>query len=180
MTAVSAARTKRRSPVAAKASATLQRWPSRNHFAEIAALSPDEPHPIDRLLERESHLRRVARRIGRLLAKVQAQVEPADLLAFEAEQTLLDSARVELAFNLGFENGLVLGRADALRQVARRSRDVKEKALVAELRAALARTPASAGRTAAVLMELAWALVLPAGPPTPGARGEPAPERHLR
>jgi len=159
MTAVSAARMKRRS-LAARASATLQRWPTRNHFAEIAAPSPDQQHPVDRLLERERHLRKIARRTGRLLAKIQAQVKPADLLAFEAEQTLLDNARVEVAFNLGFENGLVLGRADALRQIARGSHDGEEKALVADLHAALARTQASPGRTAVVLMELAWAFVL--------------------
>ncbi len=178
MTAVPAARVKRRAPLAAKASASLQRWASRNHFAEIATLSPDEPHPVDRLLEREPHLRRAARRTGRLLAKVQAQVKPADLLAFEAEQTLLDGARVEVAFNLGFENGLVLGRADTLRQIARRARDRREKALVADLRAALARTQASPGRTAVLLLELAWAFVLGAVPPAPGRRREPASGRH--
>lgn len=178
MSPTSAVRMKRRSSVAATASATLQRWPSRNHFVEIAAPSPDQPHPVDRLLEREPHLRKIGRRTGRLLAKVQSQVNPADLLAFEAEQTLLDAARIEVAFNLGFENGLVQGRADALRQIARRSRDGKEKALVADLRAVLARTRASPSRTAVLLLELAWGLVLGADPGTPGPRGEPASARH--
>jgi flagellar biosynthesis/type III secretory pathway protein FliH len=157
MTSVSAARMKRRS-LARKASSVLQRWPSRNHFAEMAPLSSDKLHPIDALLEREPHLRKVARRTARLLAKLQEQANPANLLEFEAERTLLDTARVEVAFNLGFENGLVLGRAEGLRQTTRRSRDGKEKALLADLRAALAATRASPHRASLLLQELALAL----------------------
>lgn len=160
MTSVPAARVRRRSSLAATASAALLRWPTRNHFAEVAASSPDQPHPVDGLLEQEPHLRRIARRTGRLLAKVQAQVKPADLLAFEAEQTLLDGARVAVAFNLGFENGLLLGRGDGLRQTAARSLDGNERALEANLRAALGCTRTSPDRTAALLLELAWAFVV--------------------
>jgi hypothetical protein len=163
MTGMSPSRMKRRSPVAAKASAVLQRWPSRNYFAETAPSSWDKPHPVDALLEREPHLRRVARRAGRLLAKIKEQANPVDLLQFEAEHTLLDSARVEVAFNLGYENGLVLGRADGLRQTARRSPNLKEKALVSDLRAALVSNRAPARRTAVLLLELAWALTLGPG-----------------
>jgi hypothetical protein len=147
----------------AKVSATVQRWPSRNHFREIAPGSLDAPHPVDRFLEREPRLRKIARRARRLLSKIQDQAKPADLLEFEAESTLLDASRVEVAFNLGFENGLVLGRAEGMRRGAQFQRDRDERVLLLDLRAVLAKTQASPARTAALLLELAWAFTVGAG-----------------
>lgn len=146
-----------------KVSASVQRWPSRNYFAEIAPGSVDGPHPVDRLLEREPHLRKIARRARRLLSKIQEQANPTDLLKFEAESTLLDATRVEAAFNLGFENGLVLGRAEAMHRGTLLRRDPHERALLLDLRAVLVKTEASPARTAALLLELAWTFSMGAG-----------------
>ena len=118
----------------------------------------------------DSHpeVRRIRRRVSRFLARVQKHARVDDLLDFEAERNLLDWTRVEAAYNLGFEGGLVLGRAEALGRAARRAGDRDERLLLGELRAALAATRASPGRIEALLLELAWAFALGGGPPGGG------------
>jgi hypothetical protein len=157
MTASAAKRRLPRAATGAKLSATLQRWPARNYFAELEPRSRDV-HPIDELMDRQPHVRRIRRRTRRFLARIQKQARTDDVLDFEAERNLLDSSRVEAAFNLGFENGLVLGRAEGIRGGARRPRDRLERLLMLDLRAALARTKASPRRVEALLLALAWAL----------------------
>ena len=148
----------------ARVSAALQRWPARNYFAELRP-DPKETHPIDDLMDRDPELRRIRDRTRRLLARVQKHAKVDDLLDFEAERNLLDSTRVEVAFNLGFEGGLVRGRSEALGRAARRAGNRDERILLQDLRATLAGTRSPPERVEALLLELAWAFALGGGPP---------------
>jgi hypothetical protein len=109
-------------------------------------------------------VRRIRRRARRLLGRVQKHARADDVLDFEAERNLLDSTRVEVAYNLGFEGGLVFGRAEALARASRRVRDPNERLLLGDLRAVLASTRAAPGRVEALLLELAWAFAVGGGP----------------
>jgi len=120
-------------------------------------------------MEGHPELRRISRRTRWLLARVQKHAPADDLLEFEAQRNLLDWTRVEVAYNLGFEGGLVLGRAEALARASRRADDRNERLLLEELRAALAGTRAAPDRVEALLLELAWAFALGGGPPPRGA-----------
>jgi len=108
---------------------------------------------------------RIRRRTRRLLARVQKHAKVDDLLDFEAERNLLDSTRVEVAFNLGFEGGLVRGRSEALGRAARRAGDRDERLLLQDLRIILAGTRSPPDRVEALLLELAWAFAVGGGPP---------------
>lgn len=154
----------RRSRAGAKVSAALQRWPARNYFADLEPRMK-EVHPIDELMDGHPEVRRLRRRAHRLLARVQKHAPSDAVLDFEAERNLLDSMRVEVAYNLGFEGGLVLGRTEALGRGARRAGDQDERLLLHELRSALASTRTAPGRIEALLLELAWAFALGGGPP---------------
>ena len=160
----SRSRPKRRPTIGARISATVQQWPARNYFAELQP-DPKDFHPIDALMDRDPELLRIRRRTRRLLARVQKHAKVDALLDLEAEQTLLDSTRVEVAFNLGFEGGLVRGRSEALGRAARRAGDRDERMLLQDLRAALASTRSPPERVEALLLELAWAYALGGGPP---------------
>ncbi|HLK90202.1 MAG TPA: hypothetical protein VKZ18_09930 [Polyangia bacterium] len=157
-------RPKRRPTLGARVSAGLQRWPARNYFAEMQP-DPKETHPVDDLMDHHPVMVRIGRRTRRLLARVQKHAKIDDLLDFEAERTLLDSTRVEVAFNLGFEGGLVRGRSEALGRATRRAGDRDERLLLQDLRALLAGTKSPPGRVEALLLELAWAFALGGGPP---------------
>jgi hypothetical protein len=146
----------------ARVSAALQQWPVRNYFADLQP-QPKEVHPIDALMDGHPEVRRISRRSRRLLARVQKHARADALLDFEAERNLLDWTRVEVAYNLGFEGGLVLGRAQALGRGSKRAGDHDEGLLLRELRAALASTRAAPERVEALLLELAWAFALGGG-----------------
>lgn len=164
----------RRSRAGASASRRLLRWPKRNYFAELAPRAK-ETHPVDDLMESDRDLNRIARRARRLLDRLQARSTPHILLDFEAERNHLDAARVEVAFNLGFESGLINGRAEGLRGAVRRSLDHRERVLVGDVQAALEVNRVPAHRTQLLLQELAWSLA--AGDPGPvrlGRRRRPA------
>ena len=160
-------RPERRSRAGARVSATLQRWPARNYFADLQP-QPKEVHPVDDLMDNHPELRQISRRTRRLLARVQKHAPADDLLEFEAQRNLLDWTRVEVAYNLGFEGGLVYGRAEALRRASRRAADRNERLLLGDLRAALAGTRAAPDRVEALLLELAWAFALGGGRPGGG------------
>ncbi len=159
-----APRPARRTRAGAIVSAALQHWPARNYFADLQP-RPKEAHPIDELMDSHPELRRISRRARRLLARVQKHAPADDLLEFEAQRNLLEWTRVEVAYNLGFEGGLVLGRAEALGRGSRRAGDRTERLLLGELRAALAGTRAAPERVEALLLELAWAFALGGGAP---------------
>jgi hypothetical protein len=150
----------------------LLRWPKRNYFAELAPQAR-ETHPIDDMLEADRDLASIARRARRLLGRLQTGVTSEVLLDFEAERNHLDAARVEVAFNLGFESGLISGRADALRRRARRSLDEAERSLAADLRSALEVNRATPRHTQLLLQEVAWGLAV-------GEPGHPWPSEERR
>ncbi len=157
MSAPQATGRRRRPRAGARVSRRLLRWPERNYFAELVPRTK-ETHPVDDLMEGDPDLRQASRRVRRLLARLQVRETSDALLDYEAERVYLDGARVEVAFNLGFESGLISGRADGLRRSAMRSLDETERRLVTDIRAALEANRAAPGRTQLLLQELAWAL----------------------
>jgi hypothetical protein len=70
--------------------------------------------------------------------------------------------RVEAAYNIGFEGGLVSGMMAGLRKARGHRRDRTEAALLYDLRSMVAGVAASRGEVQAVLLEMAWALALEA------------------
>jgi hypothetical protein len=161
----------RRSPVGATSSARLLRWPARNYFAEMEPRLK-ESHPVDDLMAKDPGLRRIRRRAHRHLSRLQAQTDSSAVLDFEAERNHLDAARVETAYNIGFEGGLAAGMIAGLGRARGGRRDPDEVTLLRAVRAAIAGTSASRDRVQATLLEIAWALAVepPAAPPT----GRPA------
>jgi hypothetical protein len=159
----------RRSPAGAAVSRRLQRWPARNYFAELEPPSK-EGHPLDDVMARDPDLHRIQRQALRHLKRLQAHPTSDALLDFEAERNHLDSARVEAAYNIGFEGGLVAGRIEGIRIVRGRSRSAEEGALVRQVRSAVATAGTSVRQSQTVLLEVAWALALGSPPAPVGAR----------
>jgi hypothetical protein len=148
---------KRRKRLGAAASTRVQRWPARNYFAD---LQPGEAtaHPIDRLLDATPEIRRASARARRLLDRIQRGAGDSDVLDFEAERNAAEWARVETAYNLGFEGGLVLGRAEGVRHTVHGGRRAKDEiALLCGLRSELAASTLTPRRIQMVLLELAYA-----------------------
>jgi hypothetical protein len=146
------------------------RWPSRNYFAELQPRTK-EVHPIDHLIDASPEIRRVSRRARRLLERIQRRAGANDVLDFEAERNAAEWARVEAAYNLGVEGGLVLGRAERLRREhGRRRRGDAEQMLLVELRGALTETRATPKEIEALLLELAYAHAVA---PDRGSRARP-------
>src|SRR5439155_24924344 len=102
----------------------------------------------------------IRRRSLRHLKRLQARPDADTLLDFEAERNHLDAARVEAAYNIGFENGVVAGRGEALRRRSGRRRRSEEQALRRDLRMTIDRGRTSPKEVQTVLLELAWALSL--------------------
>ena len=90
---------------------------SRSKRLRRAAASVQEGHPVDEAMLGDPDLDKIQRRVRRSLKRFQARSDLNALLDFEAERCHLDSARVETAYNIGFEGGLVAGRVEALRIV---------------------------------------------------------------
>jgi hypothetical protein len=156
--------------VGARVSRRLLRWPTRNYFADLEPRSR-EGHPVDDLMAGDSDLRRIRRRYLRHLKRLQARPGSDALLDFEAERNHLDSARVEVAYNIGFEGGLVAGRMEGLSATGGRQRGPEEAALARSIRAAMTATHVAPSRSQAVLLELAWALAIgPGERPAPRTR----------
>jgi hypothetical protein len=146
-----------RKGLGAKASARVQRWPSHNHFAD---LQPEgtTAHPIDRLLDAAPEISRVSRRAHLLLERIQRRVGDGEVLDFEAERNSAEWARVETAYNLGFEGGLVLGRAEGVRHTVHGGRrGTDELTLLRGIRSALAASKLPPSRVQMVLLEIAYA-----------------------
>jgi len=167
----------KRTPAGAAASRRLQRWPARNYFAELEPTSKED-HPVDLAMARDPDLHRIHSRAFSHLKRLQAHPNSDALLDFEAERNHLDSARVEAAYNIGFEGGLVAGRIEALRLVRRKRRSAGEGALVRQVRSAVAAARTSARQSQTVLLEVAWALAL--GSPLAPARARPAGDKRRR
>lgn len=157
----------------ARAAERLMRWPRRNHFADLQPQA-NELHPIDVLIDGSPEIRRASRRARRLLARVQRQANANDVLNFEAERNAAEWARVEAAYNLGFEGGLVVGRAERLRLAhGRHVRSRGVQALFLQLRAALAETRASPKEIEVLLLEVAYAHAVEPPSEAPARRRRP-------
>jgi hypothetical protein len=91
---------------------------------------------------------------------LQAQADADAVLDFEAERNHLDAARVEAAYNIGFEGGLIAGRMEGLRMSGGRGSGAEETALARRMRAVLTNARLSPGQAEAVLLELAWAIAI--------------------
>jgi hypothetical protein len=144
----------------------MRHWPSRNFFAE---LEPDlgQPHPIEELAHRDPELRRAYRKLRGQTRGFQAQVRNADWIRFQDARVLVQTMEFELAFNLGFEQGLVTGRAESFHH--RTSVPKGEMALRNRLLALTTNETLPPDEMAAVLLEHAWALTRQP-PPTPPRR----------
>jgi hypothetical protein len=91
---------------------------------------------------------------------LQAHADAAAVLDFEAERNHLDAARVEAAYNIGFEGGLIAGRMEGLRRSGGRGGSAEETALARRMRSVLTSARLPSVRAEAVLLELVWAIVL--------------------
>jgi hypothetical protein len=145
-------------------SARLQRWPVRNHFHELEEPGA-EAHPVDRMVDRQPEIRRAAARARRVLAAIQRQGNVQVVLEFEEARNRLDWARVEVAYNLGFESGLIRGRAERLRRKSSRP-----TVLDAALTRMLSKAQGLPSNVVALsLIELTHALLLGSPPAAPGS-----------
>jgi hypothetical protein len=134
--------------------------PARNYFAELEQPAKQD-HPVDVILARDRHLRAIRLRAARQLRRLRPLSDRKALLDFEAERNHLDGARVEAAFNLGYERGRIEGRIERLRRWRPSSRidsqgsGLRQALLQAALKASMPRAALQASR-----LEIAWALTV--------------------
>jgi hypothetical protein len=133
---------------------SLRLWPARNFLAEI---EPAERslYALEDLAVREPRLRRAYRKVQTLGRALQERVGRSEWTRFTDTRTFFQSALFELAFNLGFENGLIKVQAEVLRE---RKPTGAERRFGEELRQIVARAPVSAERAMLTVLELAYAL----------------------
>jgi len=104
---------KRRRTARKGATPNLRKWPSRNFLAELEPELRESGH-IEDLIGREPRLRALNAKVAALARRLRPGINSRDWLAYADARAFLRTAEFELAFNLGFENGLVLGRAERL------------------------------------------------------------------
>jgi hypothetical protein len=135
-------------------SESLRLWPARNFLAEIEPAERNL-YALEDLAVREPRLRRAYRKVQTLGRALQERVGRSDWTRFTDARTFFQSALFELAFNLGFENGLIKVQAEVLRE---RKPTGAERRFGEELRQIVARAPVSAERAMLTVLELAYAL----------------------
>ncbi len=144
----------------------------RNTYRE-ANPTDSEAHPIDDEVERRLRHASLRKRIlaaqGRVIMALGSQRH----LYLHLEELVGDRHidREEAMFNLGFERGLVQGRADALAAVLRR-RGAHERALAARLAQLVTNAGLEPPRALAALLEVAWGMALGRSGPRERARGK--------
>lgn len=142
----------------------------RNHYREA---NPDdiEKHPIDEEVERRLNHRGLRKRIIAAQSRLMAALGKRRHLYLRLEELLgnrhLD--REEAMFNLGFEHGLVQGRADALAAVLR-NQGARGRALAARLAQLATHAGFERSRALASLLEVSWAMALGRRKPPARAR----------
>lgn len=140
----------------------------RDHFGE-AAPADSEVHLSDEEVERRLRHATLRKRIIAAQGRVMAALGERRHLYLRLEELVgrRHGEREEATFNVGFEHGLVRGRADALAAMLR-NQGGRGRALAA----GLAQLATSAGleppRALAALLEVAWAMAL--GPRKPPVR----------
>jgi hypothetical protein len=140
----------------------------RNHYQEANA-NDGEAHPIDDELERRLRHATLRKRIiaaqGRVVAALGEQRQL--YLRLEELVGVRQIDREEAMFNLGFEHGLVQGRADALGAILRRQ-GARGRALAVRLAQVASNAGFEPPRALAAFLEVAWAMAL--GPRKPPIR----------
>jgi hypothetical protein len=142
----------------------------RNHYREA---NPDdrEIHPIDDEVDRRLDHARLRKRIIAAQGRVMAALGEQRHLYLRLEELVGErhGEREEAMFDVGFEHGLVQGRADALSAALGRQ-GARGRALAARI-ARLAATAGPTPRALAALLEVAWGVAVGRRkPPTVRAR----------
>lgn len=121
----------------------------RNHYRE-ANLGDSELHPIDDEVDRRVRHRGLRKRI---IDQRQLYLQLEQLVGVRS----ID--REEASFNIGFDYGLVRGRADALAEVLH-NQGKRGRALAAGLAQLAMNAGLEPPRAVAALLEVAWAMTL--------------------
>lgn len=140
----------------------------RNAYQE-ANLGDSEACPIDDEVERRLRHATLRKRIVAAQGRVLAALGERRELYLRLEQLVGDRHidREEAMFNLGFEHGLVQGRADALAAALRRQ-GARGRGLAAQFAQVAVNAGLEPPRALAALLEVAWAMAL--GPRKPRVR----------
>jgi hypothetical protein len=125
-----------------------------NFLADLEPVQRDR-YALDDLALREPLLRRAYRKVHVLGKVLQARVGGPDWVRFTDARTGFQSALFELAFNLGFENGVIRTRSELVRQTHPSD---AERLLSDELRKVIALGEVSADRAIVAVLGLAYAL----------------------
>jgi hypothetical protein len=137
----------------------------RNHYREA---NPDEveARPIDEELERRVRHGGLRKRIIAAQGRVMAALGDRRHLYLRLEELVghRQGEREEAIFNIGFDQGLVRGRADALATVLR-NQGARGRALATRLAQLATNAGLEPSRTLAALLEVAWAMALGPGKP---------------
>jgi hypothetical protein len=133
---------------------SLRRWPSVNFLLDLEPIQRDR-YALDDLALREPALSRAYRKVQVLGKALQSRVGGPDWVRFTDARTIFQSALFELAFNLGFENGVIRTRSELVRQTHPSD---AERLLSDELRKVVALAEVSAERAIVAVLGLAYAL----------------------
>jgi hypothetical protein len=145
---------------------TLRRWPSVNSLTELEP-TDGEPYTLYDLALRDPVLRRAHRKVQVLGKALEARIGGPDLVRLTDARTYFEIALFEMAFNVGFENGIIRARAEL---VLRGHPSDSERQLSDEFRKVVAAADLGADRALVAVLGLAYALADP-GVVAPGARG---------
>lgn len=135
----------------------------RNAYRE-ANPTDSEAHPIDEEVERRLRHTTMRKQIRAAQGRVLAALGGQRHLYLRLEELVGNRAidREEVMFNLGFEHGLVQGRADALAAALRRQ-GARGRALAVQFAQLAVNAGLEPPRTLAALLEVAWGLALGRG-----------------
>ena len=154
-------------------SSSLRRWPKRNFLAEIDPELRDT-HAIDDLAREDVALRRLHGTVRKISLSIRQRIDRAEWLEFADARSALQTAEFELAFNLGFENGLIAGRTEPSTESRGRGGNktahARYEALRGEIRQMVAHASIPHARVLAVLLEFSRALAIDAPRGSPSRR----------
>jgi len=146
---------------------SVRRFPAHDFLAEFEP-ELNQPHAIEELAHKDPALRRAYRALRKCSREMQSHVRNGRWARFSDARVLVQTLEFELAFNLGFEQGLLRGRAESLDGGVRRGQHTaRGPRLDSRIRAALAASEVHPDQAIATLLRLAYAL----------ARGKPGRSR---
>lgn len=144
----------------------LRKWPRRNFLAELDPRLRDT-RAIDDLARESVHLRRLQAAVRKRSGPIRSRIGRKAWVEFADARSALQAAEFELAFNLGFENGLIAAQT----RLHRRAASEPERQLREDLRGLLAGAVLPRNRLLALLLEFSRALSL--APPEDLRRKKP-------